>query len=168
MTYMFRYDRESGAFYIRVREGEYSETMDLVDPGFGAYVDLDVVGNVLGFEFLSFEEFTSFIEGKGGRVEIPDRLPENSTSQPQKGVRPELRKVQEAFESLDPQLQKVLRLRIMEGFSLAKTAEELDVSIVVAYRELQAGLQEMRKSLGSSQDDIEEDNSLEEALALIA
>lgn len=88
MTYMFRYDRESGAFYIRVREGEYSETMDLVDPGFGAYVDLDVEGNVLGFEFLSFEELTSFIEGKGGRVEIPDRLPENSTSQPQKGVSP--------------------------------------------------------------------------------
>ena len=29
-------------------------------------------GNVLGFEFLSFEEFSGFIEGQGGRVEIPE------------------------------------------------------------------------------------------------
>ena len=150
-------------------EGEYSETLDLVDPGFGAYVDLDAEGNILAFEFLSFEEFTGYIESKGGRVELPDRLPEHSASQPQRGVRPELRKVQEAFESLDPRLQKVLRLRIMEGFSLAKTAEELDISVAVARRDLQIGLQEMRKSLGSPQGDIEEeDRSLKEALTLIA
>ena len=45
---MFRYDRESGAFYVRVREGEYFETVELLDPDYGAYVDLDAEGQCLG------------------------------------------------------------------------------------------------------------------------
>ena len=51
------HDPESGAFYIRVRNGEYHETIPLGEPGFGAGVDVDAEGNVLGFEFLSFEEY---------------------------------------------------------------------------------------------------------------
>lgn len=74
MTYRFDYDRESGAFYIRVREGEYSETIPLVSIGFGAGVDIDQEGNVLGFEFLSFEEFAEFIENNDGSVMIPSSL----------------------------------------------------------------------------------------------
>ena len=54
MTYRFEHDPESGAFYIRLRDGDYHETISLGEPGFG--VDVDAEGNVLGFEFLSFEE----------------------------------------------------------------------------------------------------------------
>ena len=66
-----KFDKESGAFYITIRDGEYSETLDLVDPGFGAYVDIDAEGNVLGLEFLSFEEFAE-ITAEG--LEIPERI----------------------------------------------------------------------------------------------
>ena len=71
MTYRFDYDRESGAFYIKVREGEYSETIPLGEIGFGAGVDVDTEGNVLGFEFLSFEEFAE-ITAEG--LEIPNQV----------------------------------------------------------------------------------------------
>ena len=62
MTYRFEHDPESGAFYIRVREGEYHETIPLEEPGFGAGVDVDAEGNVLGFEFLSFAEYGELVE----------------------------------------------------------------------------------------------------------
>ena len=71
-------DKESGAFYITIRDGEYSETLDLVDPGFGAYVDIDDEGNVLGLEFLSFEEFAE-ITAEGLEIpEIADQEPGGS------------------------------------------------------------------------------------------
>ena len=63
-----------GAFYIKVRDGEYSETVPLGEIGGGAGVDIDSEGNVLGFEFLSFEEFVEVIERAGGNLEIPYRL----------------------------------------------------------------------------------------------
>ena len=66
-----KFDKESGAFYLTIREGEYSETLDLIDPGFGAYMDIDAEGNVLGVEFLSFEEFAEITENG---LEIPDRV----------------------------------------------------------------------------------------------
>lgn len=82
MTYRFERDSESGAFYIRLKEGRYHETIPLVEPGFGAGVDVDDEGNVLGVEFLSFTEFTEFIERNGGKAEIPrvlrDREPTGS------------------------------------------------------------------------------------------
>lgn len=65
MTYTFEHDPESGAFYIRVREGDYHETIPLGEPGFGAGVDVDAEGNVLGFEFLSFEEYVEMIDHAG-------------------------------------------------------------------------------------------------------
>lgn len=74
MTYRFEHDPESGALYLRVREGEYHETIPLVEPGFGAGVDVDAEGNVLGFEFLSFEEYAEVLARHGGELEIPDRL----------------------------------------------------------------------------------------------
>lgn len=73
MTYRFEHDPQSGAFYIRVRDGEYRETIPLVEPGFGAGVDVDAEGNVLGFEFLSFEEYAELLACAGGSLEIPDR-----------------------------------------------------------------------------------------------
>jgi uncharacterized protein YuzE len=74
MAYRFEHDPESGAFYIHVRDGEYHETIPLGEPGFGAGVDVDAAGNVLGFEFLSFEEYKQVTAEGGGRIEIPDQL----------------------------------------------------------------------------------------------
>ena len=64
----------AGAFYIRVREGEYSETVPLGEIGGGAGVDVDAEGNVLGFEFLSFEEFAEITDRETGGLEIPGRI----------------------------------------------------------------------------------------------
>lgn len=70
----FSHDLRSGAFYVRLRAGKYHETIPLVEPGFGAGVDVDAEGNVLGLEFLSFEEYAEIIERAGGKLEIPDRV----------------------------------------------------------------------------------------------
>lgn len=78
MTYRFEHDSESGAFYIRVRDGEYHETIPLVEPGFGAGVDVDAEGNVLGFEFLSFEDYEELVERACGSLEVPERLEASS------------------------------------------------------------------------------------------
>ena len=75
------FDPESGALYIHVREGDVEETLDLAEPGFGAHVDVDREGNVLGLEFLSFEEYAVLVTRSGGALQIPDRI-ENSTSFP--------------------------------------------------------------------------------------
>lgn len=73
MTYRFEYDPESGAGYVRLREGEYAETVPLVD-GLGVGVDIDEDGLVLGVEFLSFEEYAAAIERSGGTLELPERI----------------------------------------------------------------------------------------------
>lgn len=74
MTYSFSHDPESGAIYVRLREGEYRETVPLAEPGFGAGVDVDADGNVLGVEFLSFEEYAELLARAGGKLDIPDRV----------------------------------------------------------------------------------------------
>jgi uncharacterized protein YuzE len=68
------HDPVSGAFYVRVREGEYEETLPLAEPGFGASVDVDRHGNVLGLEFLSFQEFAELLARLGGALELPERI----------------------------------------------------------------------------------------------
>jgi uncharacterized protein YuzE len=75
------FDPESGALYIRVREGDVEQTLDLADPGFGAHVDVDREGNILELEFLSFEEYAELVTRFGGTLEIPERI-EDSTSFP--------------------------------------------------------------------------------------
>jgi uncharacterized protein YuzE len=42
------FDAESGALYIRVQEGRVEQTLDLAEPGFGAFMDADGEGNLLG------------------------------------------------------------------------------------------------------------------------
>jgi uncharacterized protein YuzE len=74
MTYRISHDPESGALYVRLREGEYHETISLGDPGLGAGVDVDAQGNVLGVEFLSFEEFAEVVADSGGALELPENL----------------------------------------------------------------------------------------------
>lgn len=67
----FELDPESGALYVRLRDGEYTETVPLT-PGLG--VDIDCEGNVLGVEFLSFEEYAELVAKTGGKLEIPERI----------------------------------------------------------------------------------------------
>jgi uncharacterized protein YuzE len=69
-----RYDTVSGALYMRIREGQIEETLELAEPGFGAYMDIDREGNVLGLEFLSLHEFAELITRSGGALEIPERV----------------------------------------------------------------------------------------------
>jgi len=75
------FDPESGALYIHVREGDIEETLDLAEPGFGAHVDVDREGNILGLGFLSFEEYAELGTRSGSALQIPDRI-EDSTSFP--------------------------------------------------------------------------------------
>ncbi|MBA3423334.1 MAG: DUF2283 domain-containing protein [Rubrobacter sp.] len=73
MTYRLTHDPESGAGYIRLREGEYAETIPLT-PGLGVGVDIDAEGLVLGIEFLSFEEYAELVGRAGGALELPERI----------------------------------------------------------------------------------------------
>lgn len=73
MTYHFEYDPESRAGYIKLRTGEYSQTIPLT-PNLGVGVDVDEEGFVLGIEFLSFEEYAAVIERAGGTLELPERI----------------------------------------------------------------------------------------------
>lgn len=70
----FERDPESGAFYVRFQEGEIEETLDLAEPGFGAQIDIDHEGNVLGVEFLSFKEYADLIRRSGGVLELPRKI----------------------------------------------------------------------------------------------
>lgn len=70
----FEFDPESGAMYVHIRNGGIAETLEMAEPGFGAYLDIDSEGNVLGVEFLSFEEFVELTARHGGKLEIPDTL----------------------------------------------------------------------------------------------
>ncbi len=79
MTYRFEHDPQSGAWYIRVREGAYHETIPLAEPGFGAGVDVDADGNVLGVEFLSFEEYAELVARNGGKLSLPERIEDPAT-----------------------------------------------------------------------------------------
>ena len=70
----FEFNPESGAIYVRVREGQIEETLDLAEPGFGAHLDIDREGNVMGVEFLSLQEFKELVARAGGTLEFPERV----------------------------------------------------------------------------------------------
>lgn len=74
MTYGLTHDPESDALYIRLREGEYEETLDLGNPGAGVNVDIDREGYVLGLEFLSTKEYAEVIAKHGGELVVPERI----------------------------------------------------------------------------------------------
>lgn len=73
MTYRLSYDLDSGAGYIRLREGEYAETIPLT-PDLSIGLDVDADGLVLGLEYLSFKEYVEFLTRSGGYFELPERL----------------------------------------------------------------------------------------------
>lgn len=73
MTYRLTHDPESGAGYIRLRDGQYAETIHPTGgEGFG--VDVDPEGYVLGVEFLSFAEYAEVIARSGGALMLPERI----------------------------------------------------------------------------------------------
>lgn len=65
-----RYDPESGALYVRVREGAIEETVQHAD---GVYLDIDAEGCVLGAEFLTLKELAEAVTAEGG-WELPERI----------------------------------------------------------------------------------------------
>jgi DNA-binding CsgD family transcriptional regulator/uncharacterized protein YuzE len=117
MTYRFEYDSESGAIYIRLREGRYYETVSLGEPGMGAGVDVDDQGNVLGVEFLSFEEFAEVVARAGGTLELPKRM-ENTAVETVPAA---------ALADLTPRQREILQL-LAEGKSNRQIAEDLILS----------------------------------------
>jgi len=66
-----RYDPESGALYVRVKEGAIEETVQHAD---GVYLDIDAGGRVIGAEFLTLKELAEVITAEGGRWELPERI----------------------------------------------------------------------------------------------
>ncbi len=117
MTYRFEYDSQSGAIYIRLREGRYYETIPLGEPGIGASVDVDDQGNVLGVEFLSFEEFAEVVVRAGGTLELPNRM-ESTTAETVPAA---------ALADLTPRQREILQL-LTEGKSNREIAEDLILS----------------------------------------
>ena len=65
------HDKESGALYIKIREGAYSHTEDFSERA-DVYIDIDAEGNVLGLEALSFEDLAQAIEERGGTLDVPE------------------------------------------------------------------------------------------------
>ena len=46
------------------------------------YLDADLVGRILGVEFLDFADFRGFLERNGGRVDIPAHIGDLDASKP--------------------------------------------------------------------------------------
>lgn len=67
------HDKESGALYIRLRDGKPDHAEDF-SAGADVYVDVDTEGNVLGLEALSFEDLAQAIEERGGTLDVPERI----------------------------------------------------------------------------------------------
>lgn len=165
------YDNLSGALYIKIREGTYDHTEDFSEAA-DVYVDVDAEGNVLGLEALSFDDLAQAVEERGGKLDVPEVLREQEPAVfrwRSVELRPELQRVREAFENLDPHLQTVLRMRFMEGFTQTEIAEKLGVSVSKVRHDLREALHKLRELLGTPQEDTDEvDDSLREALTLIA
>ena len=68
-----RYDPESGALYMRVKEGAIEESVQHAD---GVYLDVDAGGRVIGAEFLTLNELGEAITVEGGSWELPERIEE--------------------------------------------------------------------------------------------
>ena len=50
-----------------------------MEPGYGVGVEIDAEGNVLGVDFLSFEEFAELVSRSGGALELPARIEDPAT-----------------------------------------------------------------------------------------
>ena len=131
----FTHDPESGAMYFRIREGKIKETLDLAEPGFGAHLDIDRRGYVLGVEFLSFEEYAELLARAGGALELPERVVDAEEIFGQSE-----RDLMALDDIMDPSQKRVLELYFLEGLSRADIAGVLDISANTVSQRLRAGL----------------------------
>jgi RNA polymerase sigma factor (sigma-70 family) len=157
----FEHDPQSGAFYIRIREGEYRETIPLAEPGFGAGVDVDVDGNVLGFEFLSFEEYAELLARSRGTLEIPEVIQGGesplSREKRREAVPESLRtrldtRIDAVVASLTPRQQAILRAHYYEGLGFDEVAEALGITKATLGRELGTALDALNRELAMGKD----------------
>jgi RNA polymerase sigma factor (sigma-70 family) len=170
-----KFDKESGAFYLTIREGEYSETLDLVDPGFGAYMDVDAEGNVLGVEFLSFEEFAEITENG---LEIPDRVEDveafvkerkdhgRALAELEEKERRDM--VQAALDALLPPERDVVELYFFQGLKAPEIAKMRGVPLGLVRANLRSAVQNLRTTLRPESGDEENEAEIKEDLLLIA
>lgn len=156
----FEHDPKSGAWYVRLREGKIEETVDLAEPGFGAHLDVDCEGNVLGVEFLSFEEYAELVARSGGTLEIPNALPEalDRADVPADAEDPRLRgraheglreRLEAAVSSLSPRQQQIVRLYYYDGLRRNEIALELGISESAVSTHLKAALTALRNELAA-------------------
>lgn len=151
----FEHDPESGAWYVRLREGKIEETVDLAEPGFGAHLDVDREGNVLGVEFLSFEEYAELVARSGGRLEVPDAveltdaMADEEAPHPQRLGQIDREKLVAAVSSLSPRQQTITRLYFYEGLTLTEIAQELGISETAVSSHLKAALTVLRNELAA-------------------
>lgn len=151
----FEHDPKSGAWYVRLREGKVEETVDLAEPGFGAHLDVDREGNVLGVEFLSFEEYAELVARSGGRLEVPDAveltvaIADEEASRLQSLSHMDHEKLMAAVASLSPRQQMLMRMRFYEGLRLTEIAQELGVSKTAVSSQLKAALTALRNELAA-------------------
>lgn len=67
------HDKESGALYIKIREGKLDHAEDFSERA-DVYLDVDADGNVLGLEALSFEDLAQAITEHGGKLDVPEKI----------------------------------------------------------------------------------------------
>lgn len=134
----FIYDSESGAMYVRIKEGKIAETLEL---GGGCYLDVDENGTVMGLECLSLDEFRELIVRNDGELHLPDRMIDAE-------------KIFEISESdtlplektLDPAQKRVGELRFVDGLSYEEIADVLGVSIPTVLQRLRSEIEAAARS----------------------
>lgn len=158
-----RFDPVSGALYLRVREGEIEETIPLAYPGFGASVDVDRKGTVMGLEFLSLEELAEIIVRAGGTLEIPDVVkdtelplfPEGRQEVDAEDLNESLRRrIQADIASLPPRQQEILRAVFQEGLSQAEIARKQGITEDEVITQLKDAINNIRRSSSMPDEDV--------------
>jgi uncharacterized protein YuzE len=66
-----RYDADADAMYVRIREGENAETVEVEQM---VYVDLDGEGRPIGIEFVVANDFLGFLARQDVEFVLPARI----------------------------------------------------------------------------------------------
>jgi RNA polymerase sigma factor (sigma-70 family) len=138
---------EYDLLYFELREGDVERTEDLDD---GVHMDLDAEGRVLGLEFLSLEAFRTFLERRGGRVEIPHAVKDEWDRQLQ--PRSEEREtLEEALSTLTSTERTVLRSYYFDALRAPDVARELGITEATVRAVHHAALRKLRSVLAADE-----------------